>query len=161
MLTLFVGHDAVFAERGIVSLKERFGETARENPDDLRPDMLFDVLDAVTVRRTRHFVRRYYPNDRIRGPGGVEMAVQFPEPHVEALNYDLEDVLPGFFDKLKEALAPEDEEQEPLLTMARYCPSVYRLGSRSRGKKLVFGFGRINVIKGAWAAFSRKSMFGG
>ena len=78
LLTLFIGHDAVFAERGIRSLKERFSEAAQENPDDLRPDMLFDVLDAVTVRRTRHFVRRYYPNDRIRGPGGVEMTGTVP-----------------------------------------------------------------------------------
>jgi len=148
LLTLFVGHDAVFAERGIRSLKERFGETAKENPDDLRPDMLFDVLDAVTVRRTRHFVRRYYPNDRIRGPGGVEMAVQFPEPHVEALNYDLEDVLPGFFDELKEALAPEDEDQEPLLTMARYCPSLHRFDSEVEGSQLTLvGLIRSGLLK--------------
>ena len=123
LLTLFIGHDAVFAERGIRSLKDRFGEASQENPDDLRPDMLFDVLDAVTVRRTRHFVRRYYPNDRIRIHGGAEVPVQFPEPHVEALTYDLEDALPGFFEELKKALAPEDDEQSPLLTMARYCPS--------------------------------------
>jgi hypothetical protein len=35
------------------------------------------------------------------------------------------------------------------------------LRNRSRGKELLFGFGRINVIKGAWGAFSRRSMFGG
>ena len=128
LLTLFIGHDAVFAERGIRSLKERFGEASQENPDDLRPDMLFDVLDAVTVRRTRHFIRRYYPNDRIRIHGGAEVPVQFPEPHVEALTYDLEDALPGFFEQVKEALAPEDENQQTLLTMARYCPSMYKQG---------------------------------
>ena len=71
LLTLFIGHDAMFAERGIRSLKDRFSEASQENPDDLRPDVLFDVLDAVTVRRTRHFVRRYYPNDRIRIHGGA------------------------------------------------------------------------------------------
>jgi hypothetical protein len=126
LLTLFIGHDAMFAERGIRSLKDRFSEASQENPDDLRPDLLFDVLDAVTVRRTRHFVRRYYPNDRIRIHGGAEVPVQFPEPHVAALTYDLEDSLPGFFEQLKKALAPDDEEQQPLLTMARYCPSMHR-----------------------------------
>ncbi len=126
LLALFIKHDAEFAEAGVRSLKEKFKEVSKENPDDLRPDMLFDVLDPVTVRRTRHFVRQYYPNDRVRGPDGREMPIQFPDPHVESLNYDLEDVLPGFFDQLKEALAPEDEEQEPQLTMARYCPSRYR-----------------------------------
>ena len=121
------GHS--FVERTIYRGRE-------ENPDDLRPDMLFDVLDAVTVRRTRHFVRRYYPNDRIRGPRGVEMPVQFPEPHVEALNYDLDDVLLGFFEKLKEALAPDDEKQQPLLTMARYSPSCYRRDEEIEGSQL-------------------------
>lgn len=128
LLALFIGHDARFAGRGVPSLKDRFKEASDENPDDLRPDMLFDILDEVTVRRTRHFVRRYYPNDRIRGPGGREMTVQFPEPHLkDPLNYDLEEVLPGIFDELKEALAPEDEDQGPLLTMVRYCPSAHRL----------------------------------
>ena len=148
LLTLFIGHDAVFAERGIRSLKERFTEAANENPDDLRPDMLHDVLDAVTVRRTRHFVRRYYPNDRIRGPRGVEMPVQFPEPHVEALNYDLDDVLPGFFEKLKEALAPDDEKQQPLLTMARYSPSCYRRDEEIEGSQLTLvGLIRSGLLK--------------
>jgi hypothetical protein len=148
LLTLFIGHDAVFAERGIRSLKERFSDAAQENPDDLRPDMLFDVLDAVSVRRTRHFVRRYYPNDRIRGPRGQEIPVQFPEPHVQALNYDLEEVLPGFFERLKEALAPEDENQEPLLTMARYCPTVYRLDDAVEGSQLTLvGLIRSGLLK--------------
>jgi len=122
LMTLFVGHDAAFADRGILSLKERFSDASREDPDTL-----YDVLDTVTVRRTRHFVRRYYPNDRVRGPDGREIQVQFPDPHVEALNYSLDEVLPGFFEELKDALALEEEGQEPLLTMARYCPSAYRL----------------------------------
>ncbi len=128
LMTLFIGHDAKFADRGIRSLKDRFNEASREDPDELRPDMLYDALDAVTVRRTRHFVRQYYPNDTVRGPGGRELLVRFPDPHIQPpLNYDLEEVLPGFFDRLRDALAPEDEDQEPLLTMARYCPSAYRL----------------------------------
>ena len=74
--------------------------------------------------------------------------MQFPEPHVEALNYDLEDVLPGFFDELKEALAPEDEDQEPLLTMARYCPSIHRLDNEVEGSQLTLvGLIRSGLLK--------------
>jgi len=148
LLNLFIKHDAEFADAGARSLKERFQEVSRENPDDLRPDMLFDVLDPVTVRRTRHFVRQYYPNDRIRGPGGQEMLVQFPEPHVQALNYDLEDVLPRFFEEIKEALAPEDEDEAPLLTMARYCPSAYRLDQEIEASQLqLVGLIRSGLLK--------------
>ena len=124
LLLFFVGHDAAFAARGIRSLKERFGEATKEDPYELSPDMLFDVLDEVAVRRTRHFVRKYYPHDRIIGPGGIETPIQFPQPHVKKVSYELDEVLPGFFEEFEKALAPE--EGDPLLTMARYCPSAYR-----------------------------------
>jgi len=147
LLTLFVGHDAAFSSRGIRSLKERFQEASQEDPYDLRPDMLFDVLDAVTVRRTRHFVKKYYPHDRIIGPGGTEMAVTFPDPHVKKIDYDLDEVLPGFFDELEEALAPENEEQEPLLTLARYCPSAYGPGEVNASQLALVGLVRSGLLK--------------
>src|SRR5271157_4304336 len=87
LLTYFIKHDAAFADLHIRSLKERFADAMAQDPDDLKPDALFDILDATAVRRTRHFVRRYYPNDRVVGPGGREIPIHFPDPHVEALNY--------------------------------------------------------------------------
>ncbi len=121
LLSYFVGHDAVFAHRGIRSLRQRFRDAVSEDPYDLRPDMLFDVLDATTVRRTRHFVKRYYPNEQVPGLDGV---IRFPDPHVMQVEYSLDDVLPGFFDEFAEALAPE--EGDPQLNLARYWSSRYK-----------------------------------
>ena len=123
LLTYFIRHDAEFASAGIRSLKEQFSNAMKQAPDDLKPDALFDILDATSVRRTRHFVRRYYPHDRVKAPGGQEIPIRFPDPHVEAETYSLDEVLPGFFDEIEEALAPE--EGLPKLTLARYCPSNY------------------------------------
>ena len=123
LLTYFVGHDAVFSDIGVRSLKDKFSEVVRVDPDELRPDALFDILDATTVRRTRHFVRRYYPNDRVYGLRGEEILVRFPDPKVKAVIYSLDDVLPGFFDEFKDALAPENGA--PKLTLARYSPKKY------------------------------------
>jgi hypothetical protein len=127
LLAYFLKQDAALSELGLRSLREKFGDAVKQDPDDLSPDALFDVLDATTVRRTRHFVRRYYPNDRVRDARGREIAVQFPTPHVQAINYSLDDELPGFFEDFKLALAPE--EGDPLLTLARYAPSQYRAGA--------------------------------
>ena len=69
LLSYFVGHDAAFANQGIRSLYERFRAATAKDPYDLRPDMLFDVLDQTTVRRTRHFIKKYYPNEPIPGMG--------------------------------------------------------------------------------------------
>ena len=124
LLIYFVGHDAVFADRGIPSLKKRFQQAADEDPFTLSPDTLFDILDATTVRRTRHFVQRFYPNDRFRLADGTEVTIRFPEPVVRSRSYDLDSVLPGFFDEFADAL--DSQMGQPRLTMARYSPTRYR-----------------------------------
>jgi len=125
LLSYFTRHDAAFADRGIFSLKRRFDEAAAIDPFELRPDTLFDVLDSVCVRRTRHFVRKWYPNASIPDTRGNLVAVRFPRPTVDRVDYHFEEALPGFFDELAAALMPE--EGLPELTMARYSPSRYEL----------------------------------
>lgn len=124
LLAYFVGHDAVFADRGIPSLRRRFNEAASVDPFTLRPDVLFDILDETTVRRTRHFVQKFYPNDHFQLPDGEEVVIRFPDPEVRSRTYDLDDVLPGFFADFAEIMAPE--EGPGRLTMARYWPTRYR-----------------------------------
>ncbi len=146
LLTYFVGHDSVFADAGIPSLKERFDVASRIDPLTLKPDVLFDVLDATTVRRTRHFVKRYYANDTIRLPDGSEVTIQFPKPHVRSVSYDLEQVLPGFFEEVTEILAPEDGHAR--LTMARYWPSKYRRGGQPDAREAALvGLIRSGLLK--------------
>ncbi len=126
LLTYFVGHDAVFADRGIPSLRERFRQTDKEDPFSLSPDALFDILDATTVRRTRHFVQRFYPNDNFHLKDGTEVLIRFPDPVVRSISYDMDEVLPGFFDEFAKVLTSGKGTSR--LTMARYWPTRYRLG---------------------------------
>jgi hypothetical protein len=65
LLYYFIRNDAAFADAGVRSLRDHFASAMAVNPDDLSPEHLFDVLDAVAVRRTRPFVKRYYPNDTV------------------------------------------------------------------------------------------------
>lgn len=145
LLVFFTGHDAIFAELGIPSLRRKFEDAMKEDPFSLKPDVLFDVLDATTVRRTRHFVQRYYPNDRVK-IGDELQTIQFPRPHVRSRNYDLDGVLPGFFAEFAEMLAPE--HGEPLLTMARYAPSRYRRNAPPDARELsLVGLIRSGLLK--------------
>lgn len=146
LLTYFIKQDAEFADRGIPSLRKRFDELAKTDTGDLSPQALFDILDSVTVRRTRHFVNSYYPNDRIKAPDGTTYTIQFPEPHIQACSYDLDDVLPGFFEEFARILQPDDGE--PLLTMARYLPSAYERGGRPKAHELTLvGLIRTGLLK--------------
>lgn len=137
LLSYFIRNDAAFLEAGIPSLRKHFKEANAEDPEDLSPDKLFDVLDAVAVRRTRRFVKRFYPNERIKR-GDTEITIAFPQPHVLREAYEMDGLLPGFFHRFAHALgadveaedsplpSPEDFDYGEQLTLARYAPSAYR-----------------------------------
>jgi hypothetical protein len=132
LLAFFVRNDAAFANAGVRSLRAHFAEAMALDPDDLSPDKLFDILDNVAVRRTRHFVKRYYPNDRVE-LNGEQVPIVFPEPHVRKVPYELDEVLPGFFERFAHALDCADggcphkgaTASSPVLRLARYQPSRY------------------------------------
>ena len=138
LLDYFLPNDAVFADVGIRSLRDHFKHAMKLNPTDLTPEHLFDVLDRLAVRRTRSFVKRFYANDKIRIQG-TEESIVFPTPKVRKVTYNLDDVLPGFFDRFEKLLATDldktetnapssgqAEQQTKRLRLAMYVPSKYR-----------------------------------
>lgn len=143
LLSYFIVHDDEFARLGIPSLAGHFAEVERLDSDELSPEHLFDILDAVAVRRTRRFVRNHYVNQPTE-PGGLR--VVFPDPVVRKVTYELAPVLESFFDDFAHALGADrdPEEEDPFysgeipdeglssldprrLTLAGYTPSRYLL----------------------------------
>lgn len=146
LLMYFAEHDSVFADIGIVSLRKRFEAAAKEDPFSLKPDVLFDILDSTTVRRTRHFVQKWYPHDTVEMRDGTRISIQFPKPNVASVTYDLDEVLPGFFEEVADILQPE--EGDPPLTMARYSPSRFnRAGERDNREVALVGLIRSGLLK--------------
>ncbi len=157
LLTYFLRDDAAFAARGIPSLLRRFQQAAAVDPEDLTPELLFDVIDAIAVRRTRHFVKRYYANETIV-IDGEKQTISFPDPHVVAVDYE---VTPGdaeLFGELAVALGahadadplfdPSAEASEGVLTLARYAPSRYALDESVDGYELqLAGLLRSGLLK--------------
>ena len=82
------------------------------------------------VRRTRPFVKRFYPADTVE-IDGRRVPITFPTPRVRKVVYDFDTRLPGFFDRFAAALdvddgSPPDPAAHPeVLTLARYAPSRY------------------------------------
>lgn len=157
LLTYFLRDDAAFAARGIPSLLRRFQQAAAVDPEDLTPELLFDVIDAIAVRRTRHFVKRYYANETIV-IDGEKQTISFPDPHVVSVDYE---VTPGdaeLFGELAVALGahadadplfdPNAEAPEGVLTLARYAPSRYALDESVDGYELqLAGLLRSGLLK--------------
>ena len=131
LISYFLKQDAHLASRGVLSIRELFNEAAREDPSDLHPDVLYPIIDATTVKRTREFVRKHYQNDKIRNPQGQLVSIQFSKPEALSVKYKLDDVLPGFFDLLQAALNPgylaDDEVPVGSIQFVRYTPLKYLL----------------------------------
>lgn len=117
LVMLFARHDRAFTSTGIDSVRELFlaaGANERD-PENLSPDVLFPLADAVSVRRDRLFIERNY--EGVTFPDGTP--VRFPKPTLRTHRYDLDAAHPGLF----EAIAEEIDA----LTMARYRPSAFDL----------------------------------
>lgn len=127
--------DGAFADIGVPSVRNYIGSAMAMDPDELSGKHLFELLDAIAVRRTRRFIKSQYPNAKV---GGVQ--ITFPQAKVHRVDYQLNGVLPGFFDRLAEALGARSDDvdltstgvtlRDPgtVLTMARYVPSRFLLG---------------------------------
>jgi superfamily II DNA or RNA helicase len=115
LVMLFAHHDRAFSSIGIPSVRRLFvraGANERD-PENLDPDVLFPVADAVSVRRDRRFIQEHYPGETFADG----TPVRFPEPRSETRRYDLDEAHPGLFSEIVREIRG--------LEMARYRPSAW------------------------------------
>ncbi len=134
----FLKQDSFFANKGILSIRERFNNAMQTNPNNLSPDVLYPIVDATTVKRTRQFIKRHYPNDEIT-INGVSQTIVFPEPKAISVHYDIDGLKPGLFDLIETYLNPEDSN---CLEFARYKAELYLKNPNNDTE------GRANVVTG-------------
>lgn len=133
LLRFYLRQDAFLADKGILSIRERFEAAAREDPSALSPDMLYPIIDATTVKRTRQFVKKHYEGDQIVLPDGRVATIIFPTPQAITVRYSLPAPLPELFDQIELALDPDLGREA--ITFARYTPELYRLdGEEGEGE---------------------------
>ncbi len=148
LVRFFVRQDAHFADRGILSVRERFEHAMREDPSNLSPDILYPVIDATTVKRTRQFVKKHYAGDNIVGADGRPSPIVFPAPQAISVRYNLDELLPGFFDQLEDALDPG---RDTAIRFARYMPNNYLLkgadAEENARSKAMVGLLRSGLLK--------------
>jgi hypothetical protein len=118
LIRFFVRQDAFLADRGVLSVYERFHQAMRQDPSNLSPDLLYPIIDATCVKRTRQFVRKHYAGDTIKGPDGRAHTIVFPQPRAITVRYALDEPLPALFDEIEAALDPDGGPEA--LNFARY-----------------------------------------
>ena len=122
LIRFFVRQDGRFADRGIPSLRGLF-RLAERDPSNLSPELLYPVLDATTVKRTRQFVKKHYAGDTIPGPDGAPRRIEFPKPRAVSVRYPFAGALADLFDQVERALDPDAPEA---ISFARYRPDAFR-----------------------------------
>ncbi len=123
LIRFFARQDAFLAQRGVLSIYERFNQAMREDPSNLSPDLLYPIIDATCVKRTRQFIKKHYEGDTIKGPDGRDQIIVFPEPRPISVRYELDDPLPELFDEIETAVDPDGAPGA--LTFARYTVEHY------------------------------------
>ena len=118
----FLKQDACLADKGIVSIHDRFRHAMRINPTNLSPDVLYPIVDATTVKRTRHFIKKHYRDEQIEAPDGTMQTIVFPEPEAISVRYSLDSLKQGLFDLIERYLDPDDKD---CIQFARYKTRTY------------------------------------
>lgn len=138
LVMLFARHDRGLASAGIDSIRDLFiaaGSNERD-PENLSPEVLYPVADAVSVRRDRAFIAREYPDASF--PDGTP--VKFPEPELSTDRYDLDSAHPGLLRTVVDSI--------DALKMARYRPSAYLLeGEETSLEAQLGGLLRSGILK--------------
>ncbi|NWF75119.1 MAG: hypothetical protein HXY53_00855 [Nitrospirae bacterium] len=99
--------DDYFSVAGIQSLWGHFLKA------DVNKDTLYDLLDEIAIRRSRPFIRKYYPSALIDGE-----PVKFPERKLYEVRYNLEKTYKGLYDECAKTIEN--------LTLASYNIEAYR-----------------------------------
>ena len=121
LIRFFVKQDSFLSSKGILSIKGHFDSAMKTNPNNLSPDVLYPIVDATTVKRTRQFIKKHYSNDEVN-INGVMQTIVFPEPKAISVRYDLDSLMPGLFDLIETYFDPEAED---CVLFARYKAEIY------------------------------------
>jgi len=86
-------HDDFFATAGIRSLWGYFLQV------EANKDHLYDLLEEIAVRRSRHYIRKNYPKAIIDGK-----PVRFPDRKLQTIRYSLEQTYDGLYQELADVI---------------------------------------------------------
>lgn len=124
MLLLSMDRTA-FIKENIPDLFEFFRQA------ETNPNLLNDLLNEISIRRTRDYILKNYPNAYIDNDKSKK--ISFPERELENINYQLDKTYKGMYKKIANIISDE-------LTMAYYKMLEYKIeGIETEEERLQLG----------------------
>ncbi len=112
----------IFIKDGIYDLEKEFKKAQQKGGEASR---LNDVLQLISIRRTRQYIQENYPEAKFKAQDGQYEKITFPKRNLEAINYSLDEAYQGLYHEISKQI---DQE----LTLAYYKLEDYKIDQKNR-----------------------------
>lgn len=136
LMLVALNNKKIFIKDGIFNLEKEFRK-AQEKADLSR---LNDVLQLISIRRTRQYIQENYPEAKIKTPEGKWEKVIFPKRSLKDINYSLDQSYRGFYREIANKIEKE-------LTMAYYVLEDYRIVGKADALELGRMKGLVGIFR--------------
>lgn len=136
LMLMLEKNNAAFIKEGITNLYDEF-QRVEEAGD---PSLLNDVLNEISVRRTREYIKQNYPDASYEDEEGNEIELNFPERKLNDINYALDEAYQGYFEEISKKIKDD-------LTMAYYRQLEYK-NKKELTQEEEFQRGRMKGMQG-------------
>ena len=141
VMLLTLTDQKVFLKEGISDLLRFFKDIDKEG----NPTLLNDLMNEVSIRRTRDYIKQNYPDAEIDGE-----KVIFPKRILENINYHLDETYQGLYSDISRTISEE-------LTMAYYRILEYKKVERlSKAEEMALG--RMTALAGIFRTILLKRL---
>lgn len=139
-----------FIKEGIPDIFKFFKEV--ESKKD--PTLLNDLLNEISIRRTRDYIKKNYPNayliKELSDGTAIEEKIKFPRRVLESINYKLDDSYKGMYKSISNVISNK-------LTMAYYKILTYKKSEKlSVAEELALG--RMIALEGIYRTILLKRL---
>ena len=132
LMLLAQNDNRIFLKEGIFDLEKQFRKADKGDISQLA-----DVLQIISIRRTRQYIKDNYPDAKYKNEEDRWIKIKFPERKLEEINYSLDETYQGLYHQIAEKI-------EKQLTLAYYRLEEYRIV----GKKDEMELGRMKALGG-------------
>lgn len=115
LMLLAHNNKRIFVKEGIFDLERQFKKADKGNITHLA-----DVLQVIAIRRTRQYIKKYYPDAKYKDEDGNWVQIKFPKRKLNEIDYSLDETYQGLYHRIADKIEKE-------LTLAYYRLEDYRI----------------------------------
>jgi len=132
LMLLARNNKRIFFKEGIFDLERQFKKADKGDISQLA-----DILQIISIRRTRQYIKDNYPDAKYKNEKDKWVRIEFPERELSEINYSLDETYQGLYYQIAEKIEKE-------LNLAYYRLEEYRVV----GKKDEMELGRMKALGG-------------